>query len=155
MPKKLLKKGDPHLTNLTSPDIESSAAVTLEFWQECDTDIPEEPGVLIQTNTTLDQLINLKPGFAFIGIQFNAFSDGRGFSLASQIRSQLNYQGDLRACGDLIPDQIASLFNCGFSSIELPENTNETLIYEYITPFSESYQTHQLSPTPLYRRVTR
>lgn len=52
-----------------------------------------------------------------IDIRFANFKDGRGFSLASQLRSRLGYAGRLRAVGDLIPDQAQFLKRVGFDAI--------------------------------------
>jgi len=157
MPKKLLKKGELHLTDIKTTGLVTTPPymVSLEEWQAGETYQPEKIGVLIQADTRIEALDSLKPGFDFIGIQFNSFSDGRGFSFASQIRSILHFEGDIRACGELIADQIALLFKCGFSSIELPESLDEMQISEFVTPFSESYQSHLQSPAPLYQRVNR
>ena len=46
--------------------------------------------------------------------------DGRGFSLARQIR-RAGFAGEIRASGPLIADQFAYALSCGFDTIELPE----------------------------------
>ena len=63
----------------------------------------------------------LAPFFDQIGliaVDFPAFSDGRGFSLAQRLRC-LGYQGGLRASGALIPDQFAYALVCGFEEVEI------------------------------------
>ena len=52
-----------------------------------------------------------------IDIQFDSFKDGRGFTLASQLRERLGYAGRLRATGDLIPDQAGFLKRVGFDAV--------------------------------------
>lgn len=52
-----------------------------------------------------------------IDIQFDSFKDGRGFTLASQLRQRLGYAGRLRATGDIIPDQAGFLKRVGFDAI--------------------------------------
>ncbi len=44
-------------------------------------------------------------GAVQVDIRFASFKDGRGFTLATQLRTRLHYHGRLRATGDLIPDQ--------------------------------------------------
>ena len=53
-----------------------------------------------------------------IAIAFPGFTDGRGFSLARQLRSE-GYSGAIRAVGPLIPDQLAQLFACGVDEVEI------------------------------------
>ncbi|WP_417490629.1 phosphoadenylyl-sulfate reductase [Maricaulis sp.] len=56
-------------------------------------------------------------GAVQVDIRFPSFKDGRGFTLASQLRSRLGYGGRLRAIGDLIPDQAQFLKRVGFDAI--------------------------------------
>lgn len=86
-------------------------------------------------------------------IDFPAFTDGRGFSVARQLRTQHGFTGELVAHGPLIPDQYAFALQCGFSSVLLPAD-----LYERHTPeawqacveaFSATYQrgyTHRPGP---------
>lgn len=63
----------------------------------------------------------LLPHIGLLGaviIRFPKFSDGRGFSLAGRIRRDLGYQGEIRAVGDIIPDQALFLLRSGFDSAE-------------------------------------
>lgn len=64
----------------------------------------------------------LQPHFArlaLIAIAFPAYGDGRGYSIARQLRA-LGYTGTLRAVGPLIADQFHYALACGFDEIELP-----------------------------------
>ena len=53
-----------------------------------------------------------------IAIDFPAFSDGRGFSLARMLREQ-GYTGRLRATGRLIADQYAMARRVGFDEVQV------------------------------------
>jgi uncharacterized protein (DUF934 family) len=53
-----------------------------------------------------------------IRIRFGGFADGRGFTLARQLRAA-GFAGRLRAAGALLPDQRAALRGCGFDEVEL------------------------------------
>lgn len=57
---------------------------------------------------------------SLIAIRFPAFSDGRGFSLARQLRNN-GFVGTLRAVGPLIADQFPYALACGFDEVEPPE----------------------------------
>lgn len=56
-----------------------------------------------------------------IDIGFPAFTDGRGFSLAQDLR-RAGYQGHLRAVGHVIPDQFAHARRCGFDDVAISED---------------------------------
>lgn len=55
---------------------------------------------------------------ALISIDFPAFTDGRGFSLARRLR-ELGFKGRLRASGRLIADQYAMARRVGFDEVEV------------------------------------
>jgi len=55
-----------------------------------------------------------------IRIQFPTFSDGRGFSLATQLRT-LGYVGRLRAKGHVLADQYAMARRAGFDEVEIDQ----------------------------------
>ena len=55
-----------------------------------------------------------------IAIAFPNSGDGRGFSIARQLRA-LGFKGVLRASGPLNADQFASALDCGFDEIALPD----------------------------------
>ncbi|MBL4870757.1 MAG: phosphoadenylyl-sulfate reductase [Robiginitomaculum sp.] len=60
-----------------------------------------------------------------IEIEFPGFADGRGFSIARQLRRQFQYKGDLIASGPLIPDQYSFALQCGFDAVKV-----DTLTFE-------------------------
>jgi ferredoxin--NADP+ reductase len=53
-------------------------------------------------------------------ISFSSAADGRGFSLAQQVRD-LGYKGRLRAQGPIISDQFRYALACGFDEVEIDE----------------------------------
>jgi len=53
-----------------------------------------------------------------IRVAFNAFNDGRGFTIAHQLRA-MGYQGRLRAQGHVIADQYAMIRRAGFDEVEI------------------------------------
>lgn len=55
-----------------------------------------------------------------IRIPFPSFADGRGFSIARQLRS-MGYTGRLRAVGHLISDQYLHARRAGFDEIEIDD----------------------------------
>ncbi|MEX3015786.1 DUF934 domain-containing protein [Gymnodinialimonas hymeniacidonis] len=55
-----------------------------------------------------------------IRIDFPSFADGRGFTLARQLR-QMGYTGRLRARGHVLADQYAMARRSGFDEVEIDE----------------------------------
>ncbi len=88
---------------------------------------------------------------AFIAIDFPKFMDGRGFSYARELREQRNYQGEIRAIGDFIRDQLFFMKGCGVSCYALPGDELEAALASF-NDFSDSYQPSADQPLPLFRR---
>ncbi|MGD9660591.1 MAG: DUF934 domain-containing protein [Porticoccaceae bacterium] len=87
-----------------------------------------------------------------IAVHFPTFMDGRGFSTAEILRSRHHYQGELRAIGNLIQDQLFFLKRCGFDSVQLREGTDLEAALSALADFSVTYQTSADTKIPLFRR---
>lgn len=70
------------------------------------------------------------PGWALraglIRIGFPSFADGRGFTLARQLRLA-GFGGRLRAFGHVLPDQYAMARRAGFDEVEIEQRLAERL----------------------------
>ena len=54
--------------------------------------------------------------FAVVAVDFPKFTDGRGYSIAYNLRKRLGYTGELRAIGDVLRDQLFSMHRVGFDA---------------------------------------
>jgi len=90
--------------------------------------------------------------FALICIEFPAFTDGRGYSLARMLRERYDYQGELRATGDVLRDQLFFLSRVGFNAFKIREDRSTEDALASLQDFSVSYQAAQDQPKPIYRR---
>ncbi|OED48718.1 oxidoreductase [Rhodobacteraceae bacterium (ex Bugula neritina AB1)] len=59
-------------------------------------------------------------GVDLVRIEFPSFADGRGFTLARQLRLK-GFEGRLRAFGHVIADQYAMARRSGFDEVELSD----------------------------------
>ncbi|WP_417666455.1 DUF934 domain-containing protein [Roseibium sp.] len=75
--------------------------------------------VLVAAGEDVTLLKDYLPGLQLIAVEFPKFTDGRGFSAARVLREQLGFDGDIRAIGDYILDQVPLMRRCGVSSFEL------------------------------------
>jgi uncharacterized protein (DUF934 family) len=76
------------------------------------------PGVLGVKLSNTDKVEALSPYLSKLGIiilSFPAFTDGRAYSLARGLRLD-GYRGELRAEGNLLPDQLQYMRQVGFDS---------------------------------------
>ena len=89
-----------------------------------------------------------------IAFHFDNFMDGRNFSSARVLHDHLDYQGDIRAVGSYIQDQLLYLSRCGFKSFEVSDDANVDSMINSLQIISESYQAGTDEPQPLFRRRT-
>ncbi len=59
-------------------------------------------------------------GVEMVRVDFPGFADGRGFTIARQLRLA-GFKGRLRAKGHVISDQYAMARRCGFDEVEISE----------------------------------
>jgi uncharacterized protein (DUF934 family) len=93
--------------------------------------------------------------FVVIAMHFPKFVDGRGYSTAALLRQRYGYQGELRAVGDVLHDQLFFLKRVGFDCYALKEGKDTAHAIETgFTTFAEPYQGATDQPLPAFRRRT-
>ncbi len=93
--------------------------------------------------------------FAVIAVDFPKFVDGRGYSIAYNLRARLGYTGQLRAVGDVLRDQLFYMQRVGFDAFAPRADRNIHDALKGLTDFSETYQTSWDQKNPLFRRHVR
>ena len=93
-----------------------------------------------------------------IAIDFPAFTDGRGLSLAVLLHTRVGFSGELRAMGAIHEDVLHYMVRCGFDALELPSDRDIGTALTLLSPYSGLYQNSvsnagpiQSGPTPLQR----
>lgn len=99
-----------------------------------------EVGALVATDASYRDLAPLMNKLSFVVIEFPAFGDGRGFSLAVRLRKDLGFKGEIRATGPVIPDQAQFLLRAGFDTVEVSEERAESFA-KALGRFGHFYQT--------------
>jgi uncharacterized protein (DUF934 family) len=80
-------------------------------------------------------------GRPLVALEFPKFADGRAFSLAQLLRQRYGFKGELRAVGEVLLDELALMFRCGFDSLEITnEPTLHALERGWRPPVSMYYQ---------------
>lgn len=93
--------------------------------------------------------------FTVIAVDFPKFTDGRGYSIAYNLRARLGYTGELRAIGDVLRDQLFYMQRVGFDAFAPRADRNIQDALKGLTDFSEVYQISMDQKSPLFRRVQR
>jgi len=114
-----------------------------------------EVGVWLASDERPEDLRGDIQKFSVIAVDFPKFSDGRGYSIAYNLRARLGYTGELRAIGDVLRDQLFYMQRVGFDAFApRPDRKIEDAL-KGLTDFSEVYQTSFDQKLPLFRRVQR
>lgn len=74
-----------------------------------------------------------------IVLPFPAFTDGRAYSLARQIR-QNGFRGQLRASGNVLPDQLQFMAQVGFDAFEVSDRFPTGVWLKALSRLNLSYQ---------------
>ena len=131
------------------------------IWQRTDDVVPPwrpasewAPGEALM----LDVDAEPQPGFAeasAIAIQFPAFNDGRGLSLAVLLRTRVGFSGDLYATGEVHEDILHYMCRCGFNVFELAQDRDTDTALKQLKPYTALYQASVIDPDPNFRREHR
>lgn len=90
-----------------------------------------------------------------IAVDFPKFADGRGYSIAYNLRTRLGYKGELRAIGDVLRDQMFYMQRVGFNSFATRPDRNIHDALKSLSDFSEKYQASVDENLPLFKRRMR
>ena len=110
-------------------------------------------GLLLQPDERVEDIASDLDYFIVIAVNFPKFVDGRGYSSASLLRQRYHYQGELRAVGDVLHDQLFYMQRVGFDAYALKGDKNAIYAIEHgFSTFSANYQTSTSQPQPHFRR---
>jgi len=109
-------------------------------------------GVRLPNTANVADLAADLPLLEVVALEFPKFADGRAHSQARLLRERYGYQGELRAVGDVLRDQLFFMARNGFDAFELRADRSLEDALKAFDEFSESYQPAADQPQPLYRR---
>jgi uncharacterized protein (DUF934 family) len=87
-----------------------------------------------------------------IAVDFPQFTDGRGYSTGRLLREKFGFNGELRAIGDVLRDQLYYLHACGFNAFAVRAERDLADALKGFADFSNNYQSTVNQPAPLFRR---
>ncbi|KGH31007.1 MULTISPECIES: DUF934 domain-containing protein [Comamonas] len=92
-------------------------------------------------------------GITQVDLYFPNFTDGRAFSQAYLLRRRLKFEGDIRATGDVLIDQLVQMERTGFSSAVLREGVDATDAQRQFERFGGFYQADAVHTQPHFVEV--
>ncbi len=88
---------------------------------------------------------------ALVEVSFPGFRDGRGYSSARLLR-EAGYEGELRAAGDVLVDQMAFMRRCGFDSFAPEAPIDPATLSRSLARYADHYQPAADGAVPVWRR---
>jgi uncharacterized protein (DUF934 family) len=107
-------------------------------------------GVYLNSDEELSLIEPFLAQLPVIAFNFETFRDGRAYSKAYMLKTRLNFQGQIRAVGDVLRDQMAYMARCGFNTFVVRADKNIQDALNAFTEFSRTYQTDVLQNKPNY-----
>jgi uncharacterized protein (DUF934 family) len=102
----------------------------------------DDPAALAEDTATLP----------LIAVDFPQFTDGRGYSIARLLRERHRYEGELRAIGDVLRDQLYLMAECGFDAFVLSDGRDPQGALQGLQDFAGLYAATARTPQPWFRR---
>jgi uncharacterized protein (DUF934 family) len=127
----------------TALPADAALVVSLARWQK------ERESLRARNGAVGVQLPNAAPVEAVAGdldrleliaLHFPKFNDGRAFSQARQLRERHGYQGELRATGQVLRDQLMFMARCGFDAFEVAKGEPIAAWEAALAEFTVFYQ---------------
>ena len=116
------------------------AFVPLVLWQANKEDAELAP--LLASDTELNaELASTLDKAPAVAVDFPAFTDGRGYTIARLLRERYGFTGEIRAVGDVLVDQLDYMRRCGFSTMALRDDQHPEDALRALNAFSVRYQT--------------
>jgi len=119
-----------------------------------DTHAAEVKGAqVLQLPNDADPLEAALEGIERIELNFPKFTDGRAYSQVALLRRRRGFEGDIRATGDVLVDQLVHMQRQGFSSAVLRAGKDIADVARQFERFPEFYQGDTVQPQPHFART--
>ena len=112
-----------------------------------------DAGVICMANDADPREVSLK-GVMRIDLHFPKFTDGRAYSQAFLLRRRLGFQGEIRATGDVLIDQLVSMSRTGFDVAVLRDGLDASAAQRQFDRFPAFYQGSAIDTQPLFAKTS-
>lgn len=96
-------------------------------------------GILVEFDRHIDEVQDDLAHFELVAIEFQSYTDGRGYSYATLLR-RMGWDKEIRAVGDVLRDQIFYMHRCGFNAFDVREDRDINDALLAFDDFSLAYQ---------------
>lgn len=111
-----------------------------------------DPSVISMANDADPREVSLE-GVKRIDLHFPKFTDGRAYSQAFLLRRRLGFQGEIRATGDVLIDQLVSMSRTGFDVAVLRDGLDASAAQRQFERFPAFYQGSAIDTKPMFAKT--
>ena len=129
-----------------SDEVTEQPSVTLDAFL----DQSNATAVRLEPDDDARALIPFLDRLTLIEVAFPKYREGRGYS-AARILREAGYQGELRAQGDVLVDQIAFMRRCGFDSFAPEASLNPEAVARALSNYDHVYQKAADAAVPIWK----
>jgi uncharacterized protein (DUF934 family) len=97
-------------------------------------------GVRLESHEEVEALAYDLPEISVVALAFPKFGDGRAYTAARLLRERFNYQGEVRAVGDVLREQAGFMVRCGFDAFEPADGSTVEVWERAAHRFRHAYQ---------------
>ena len=140
--KQIIEDSWTHLADsdeITNGDI----TVSLSRWKKEKAELGDRQGnigIRISPTDTVEDIATDLKNVKLVAVEFPAFTDGRAFSHARILRSRYGFEGEIRAIGNFMPDQVFYLTRVGVNAFQLKNPEELQLALSTMNDFTVKYQ---------------
>ena len=110
-----------------------------------------DPSVISMANDADPREMSLE-GVKRIDLHFPKFTDGRAYSQAFLLRRRLGFQGEIRATGDVLIDQLVSMSRTGFDVAVLRDGLDASAAQRQFERFPAFYLGSAIDTKPFFAK---
>ena len=97
-------------------------------------------GIRLEAHEEVEALAYDLPRLSVVALVFPKFGDGRAYSYASVLRERFQFQGEVRAVGDVLREQAGFMVRCGFDAFEPADGSTPEVWERAAHRFRHAYQ---------------
>ncbi len=97
-------------------------------------------GVRLRSDQSPELIADDLGQLVLVALEFPAFKDGRAYSYARLLRDRYGYEGEIRAIGDVLMEQLHFMLRIGFNSFQIKGEDPLRQYQEALGDYSVWYQ---------------
>ncbi len=99
-----------------------------------------EIGIRLRNDQSPEDIAEDLHRFGVVALEFPAFKDGRAYTQARLLRERYRFDGEVRAFGDVLRDQLLFMHRCGIDAFEIRKQADAEAFEKAIGEISVFYQ---------------